>query len=227
MKELLLVLACLGLWAALWAIVYQLYQGGAAAKKKKWLLHAVGAAAGAAGSTIMLVLLVPKEPGQPLGWFAVIAAIAVTVFMAKLAKAMPEAVRTVRENDKSTDKLAQERAALAAMASRAKRQSVPVASFGSGDLAKHDRMDDLDEDDDIGWLDVDPVSVEFHYRDAFGNHSRRRVDVRRVSGDLFQGYCHHAGATRTFRSDRIQGDVVDVTTGEVFEPAKWFPRLRR
>ena len=63
-------------------------------------------------------------------------------------------------------------------------------------------------------------SYEFDYQDANGTVTRRKVDVFKIyyssDGDgCMDGFCHSRKAKRTFRLDRIFGDVIDLETGEV------------
>lgn len=64
-------------------------------------------------------------------------------------------------------------------------------------------------------------TVRFAYIDATGEHSDRRVVVRQLDGLCFQGLCLSRRATRTFRLDRVQGDITSEISGEVQEPWAW------
>jgi hypothetical protein len=63
--------------------------------------------------------------------------------------------------------------------------------------------------------------VEFAYRDAAGERSRRQVEVisvfRSGSQSYLHGYCRLRGAERFFRLERIVGDLVDAESGEIIE----------
>ncbi len=67
--------------------------------------------------------------------------------------------------------------------------------------------------------------VEFDYVDADGNFSSRRVNVFGVDKYRFEGYCHTARNLRTFLIERVQGEVMDVSTGELLPAAKWAATL--
>lgn len=69
--------------------------------------------------------------------------------------------------------------------------------------------------------------IEFSYIDAEGEFSHRSVNVFAVDARRFEGYCHVAHATRTFLVERVQGDVVDLDTGEVLAPASWAKSLKK
>lgn len=61
---------------------------------------------------------------------------------------------------------------------------------------------------------------EFDYRNDEGVVTRRKLDVFRIyyskRGDGYiDGFCHKRQESRTFRLDRVFGDVVDLDTGEV------------
>lgn len=64
-------------------------------------------------------------------------------------------------------------------------------------------------------------TFKFQYADADGNHTSRLVDVNRLyfldNVGYFAGFCHQRGAERTFRMDRVYGQIVDVNTGEFLE----------
>ncbi|PXX79135.1 hypothetical protein [Rivihabitans pingtungensis] len=64
-------------------------------------------------------------------------------------------------------------------------------------------------------------TVRFAYIDATGEYSDRRVVVRQLDGLCFQGLCLSRRATRTFRLDRVQGDITSEISGEVQEPWAW------
>lgn len=64
-------------------------------------------------------------------------------------------------------------------------------------------------------------TVQFAYIDASGEYSDRRVVVRQLDGLCFQGLCLSRRATRTFRLDRVLGDITSEISGEVQEPWTW------
>ncbi|EEZ5826537.1 WYL domain-containing protein [Escherichia coli] len=57
--------------------------------------------------------------------------------------------------------------------------------------------------------------IAFSYIDSKGDFTHREVDVSSIDNEYLQGYCHLAKEYRTFRLDRIQGDVICRDTGEV------------
>ena len=63
--------------------------------------------------------------------------------------------------------------------------------------------------------------VAFTYQDSAGEISYRTVTVHSVSPAYLKGECHDRQAERTFRVDRIIGDLADVETGEITEPMVW------
>lgn len=83
-------------------------------------------------------------------------------------------------------------------------------------LAKHERANTRAIR--TGWSMGD---VEFTYQDAEGEVSRRRVTVHSVTSTYLKGECHDRKAERTFRIDRIMGDVVNCDTGEILPPRTW------
>lgn len=63
--------------------------------------------------------------------------------------------------------------------------------------------------------------VEFSYVDADGVKTQRTVTVHSVTRVYFKGECHTRREERTFRLDRIVGDLVDCDTGEILSPKEW------
>lgn len=64
-----------------------------------------------------------------------------------------------------------------------------------------------------------PREFLFSYMDHHGQASRRRVRVMRIAGNdgrqYLEGFCLERNAMRTFRVDRIDGDLTDAETGEL------------
>lgn len=73
----------------------------------------------------------------------------------------------------------------------------------------------------VGILDT----IQFTYRDAKGQVSHRIVQVYMVDGTYIDGFCMDRQADRTFRVDRIIGEVISESTGEVMEPREWIDRF--
>ncbi len=65
---------------------------------------------------------------------------------------------------------------------------------------------------DDGRVDV----VRFDYEDRDGIPSTRTVGVTGLDDRYFEGWCHTAKAIRTFRLDRVEGEMVSNRTGEIF-----------
>lgn len=63
--------------------------------------------------------------------------------------------------------------------------------------------------------------IRFDYIDAEGDYSQRRVVVHQVDGIRFSGQCMSCHDRRTFRVDRVQGDITSELTGEVSQPHVW------
>ena len=64
-----------------------------------------------------------------------------------------------------------------------------------------------------------PCTFIFSYRGQDGDHSRRTVNVTAISASgghaYLEGFCHDRMDIRTFRTDRIRGDLTDAETGEM------------
>lgn len=92
--------------------------------------------------------------------------------------------------------------------------------------------DEPDEEPDDGAEDrakVEPVFTAIDYENATGEHTRRRITMRKFApgaGDsvLLYAYCHERRALRAFRCDRITA-FIDPATGELFEPADFWRDL--
>lgn len=73
----------------------------------------------------------------------------------------------------------------------------------------------------VSSFDAPPLPREFifTYTDHEGQSSRRRVRVMGIASNdgrqYLDGYCLDRNAVRTFRVDRIQGDLTDIETGEL------------
>lgn len=67
-----------------------------------------------------------------------------------------------------------------------------------------------------------PPLIAFDYEDAQGNKTSRQVKnpVRftYAQNDYINGFCLTRQAARTFRIDRIRGDIADAETGEIITP---------
>lgn len=78
----------------------------------------------------------------------------------------------------------------------------------------------FDEDMDPEALAIDVVGFEYIDRD--GVYSDRVVAVHDLERDWFEGWCHVAGAKRSFRYDRVlEGNITRVDTGERMSVGKW------
>jgi hypothetical protein len=60
--------------------------------------------------------------------------------------------------------------------------------------------------------------IEFTYEDSEGAITSRKVTVHSVTHTYLKGKCHARKAERTFRLDRIVGDIIDLETGELIRP---------
>lgn len=68
--------------------------------------------------------------------------------------------------------------------------------------------------------------VAFTYEDSSGDISHRTVTVHSASDTYIKGECHDRQAERTFRLDRIIGNITDCETGEILSPKKWLRQQR-
>ncbi|MDC7704816.1 WYL domain-containing protein [Vogesella indigofera] len=63
--------------------------------------------------------------------------------------------------------------------------------------------------------------VHFTYRNSNGEVSQRRVLVRELADRYLMGVCLLRGSVRTFRLDRVVGELVSEETGEIAESLTW------
>lgn len=64
-------------------------------------------------------------------------------------------------------------------------------------------------------------NIAFSYVNSKGESSFRDVDVKSFDGEYVEGYCHLSRKFKTFRLDRIDGDIIIRETGESIEPYLW------
>ncbi len=71
-----------------------------------------------------------------------------------------------------------------------------------------------------------PQTIHFLYKKASGEATKRTVSVfEHKAGDYIKGRCHDRNATRTFKLERILGDVIDTDTGEIMTVDQYHQRL--
>lgn len=66
---------------------------------------------------------------------------------------------------------------------------------------------------------LDAIRFKYKGREDY-MPAERIVDAEGVDEDYFEGWCRKRNARRTFRLDRVTGEVVSLTTGEVFPSAE-------
>ena len=59
--------------------------------------------------------------------------------------------------------------------------------------------------------------VTIVYEDANGEITERVITIMRSEGNVITAFCHHRGALRTFRRDRVES-AVDADTQEKIDP---------
>ncbi|MDH2998091.1 hypothetical protein A1D22_09405 [Pasteurellaceae bacterium LFhippo2] len=64
-------------------------------------------------------------------------------------------------------------------------------------------------------------NIQFWYTDFEGNFTLRNVDVRSLNGEYLEAYCHDKEDMRTFRVERIDNEIIDLSTGEVLSKEQW------
>lgn len=75
-----------------------------------------------------------------------------------------------------------------------------------------------------------PCTFTFSYRSQDGDYSPRTVNVTGISSSgghtYLEGFCHDRMDSRTFRTDRILGDLTDTETGELLPVARLLSSVR-
>lgn len=64
-------------------------------------------------------------------------------------------------------------------------------------------------------------NVAFSYVNSKGESSFRDVDVKSFDGEYLEGYCHISRKFKTFRLDRVEGEIIIRETGEAIDPYEW------
>lgn len=91
------------------------------------------------------------------------------------------------------------------MTARREKPARPVKVFGSPRIVRGERLD----------------KVQFDYLNAKGEYSSRRVLVQMVGEWEFEGIDLDKEDTRTFRYERVVGDITSLNTGEILDPEEW------
>lgn len=63
--------------------------------------------------------------------------------------------------------------------------------------------------------------VRFDYINAEGEYSSRRLVVNKIAEEYFEGFDTERQETRTFRYDRVVGEITSENTGEIISPMTW------
>lgn len=107
----------------------------------------------------------------------------------------------------------------------AAKRPLPIGRHEAGRTAFQIGHGTSVDDEDAHFDDVSPLRqperVWFAYETSSGKVSNREVTVFEVGPAYFRGYCHLRRGERTFRYDRIIGDVVRTDTGEVLAAREW------
>ncbi|MGC6386678.1 hypothetical protein ACMV8I_03310 [Ewingella sp. S1.OA.A_B6] len=75
------------------------------------------------------------------------------------------------------------------------------------------------------FTDTELTKVAFHYVNSKGEETFRDVDIKSYDGHYLEGYCHLSRQLRTFILNRIEGDIIIRTTGELLDPYQWATML--
>lgn len=176
---------------------------------------------------ILAALFGSDDPTFQIGGFAIVAAVLLTRFPLKKNKALqatpvPDKVQTETDalnriggksgvRQRSLD--AMKRATVARQRDIAARGEKPAESINVFDPPRIVRGERLDK-------------VRFDYLNAKGEYSSRRVLVQMVGEWEFEGIDLDKENTRTFRYERVIGDIMSLNTGEILDPEEWRDGLR-
>lgn len=64
-------------------------------------------------------------------------------------------------------------------------------------------------------------TIQFWYTDFEGNLTHRTVDVKKLDSEYLEAYCHDREDMRTFRVERIDDEIIDLSTGEILTKTDW------
>jgi len=73
--------------------------------------------------------------------------------------------------------------------------------------------------------DAEIKNVAFSYVNSKGESSFRDVDVKSFDGEYLEGYCHLSRKFKTFRLDRVEGEIIIRDTGEAIDTIEWAAQM--
>lgn len=73
--------------------------------------------------------------------------------------------------------------------------------------------------------DAEIKKVAFSYVNSKGENSFRDVDVKSFDGEYLEGYCHLSRKFKTFRLDRVEGEIIIRDTGEAIDTIEWAAQM--
>lgn len=197
MKEVLAAIAVFGGFASLWFSTNCTMQIDEPNRLKR---HAIAAVIASIGAGLLAWLVSPADGATEMGWGWVLLALVVAAFLVALAAVSPAALEEIRAKhglDKPQPLTEQQRKPSKVVSPKPNRTTRAIRS---------------------GWRIGE---VEFVYEDAAGEITRRHITVHSIDSTYLKGECHDRQAERTFRLDRIIGDLVDCETGEILSPRQW------
>ncbi len=153
--------------------------------------HLSGALWAAPVAGLLTWIVAPADAGSPPGWGWVIFGLLISLCIFAFAKAIPESVKEVLQKQNAKSTIEPKHVTPRPVSSRAIR-----SGWSMGEIA-------------------------FTYEDSAGDITSRTVTVHSVTSTYIKGECHDRKAERTFRVDRIVGDIVDCESGELMSPMKW------
>jgi len=105
--------------------------------------------------------------------------------------------------------------------------SKPHISAPPPDIPDVEETEELEQPDERGVIDLEPVYCVIDYCDAQGQQSRRRITLLKLrrgpNAPMLLAVCHERKAQRTFRCDRIECFITD--DGETIEADKFFQEV--
>lgn len=191
-KEILALSVVLSSFVSLWVLTYYTFIDQPDTQKR----HVISVVMAVLGAALLAWMLSPSDGATGISWGWLLLGMLVALFLVVVACAAPGASRDV---------LASHNAPGSTSATKARSKKRPASTKPTRAIRN-------------GWsIGV----VEFTYEDSAGDISYRTVTVHSASTLYLKGECHDRQAERTFRLDRIIGDLTDCETGEILSPKQW------
>ena len=204
--------------ASAWYAAYWVTSVDGDSKKKR---HFYGALWAAIVAFMLIWIVALDDTGEVPSWGWVILALVISLAIFAFARVTPDAAKDVLQHEASSKK----RSELPSQKpfkplTNAQRKAAKLPTNEPIKPAKKAKIIPEPKSRAIrtGW---ELCRVAFDYEDSNGDWSTRQVTVHSVTSSYIKGECHDRRAERTFRLDRVQGDITDLDTGEILSSDVW------